>query len=137
MNNINLFNKEIKAANGEKIKLVYDTNEDMLDIFFGENSPATGVELSDHILLRLNRATGKAVSLTIRHLSILTESTEYGICSYPLEKLEDLPNDLRELAIKVVTTEPINQFLKLSYFQASPNKRIPFIVDRYHFASAA
>ncbi|HEX9975085.1 MAG TPA: DUF2283 domain-containing protein [bacterium] len=138
MNDINLHKSELKAANGEKIKLVYDSNEDMLDIFFGENLSATGVELTDHILLRLNRTTGKAVSLTIRHFSILTERTEYGIRSYPLDKLEELPDDLRELAVNVVTTEPINQFLKLSYFQASPEQRVPFIfVDRYQFASAA
>ena len=138
MNDIKLYTNESKASNGEKIKLVYEKNEDMLDIFFGERSPATGVELTDHILLRINRKTGKAVSLTIRHFSILTEKTEFGIRSYPLDKLEDIPDDLRELAIRVVTTEPINQFLKLSYFQASPEKRVPFIfVDRYHFASAA
>jgi hypothetical protein len=39
------------AANGEKIRLLYDASEDVLDIFFRENEPATGVELTDHIKL--------------------------------------------------------------------------------------
>ncbi len=110
----------------------------MLDIFFGENESATGVELTDHILLRVNQQTGRAVSLTIRHLSILTERTEYGPRSFPLDNLEELPESLRELAIRLMTTAPVNQFLKLSNFQESATKRVPLTyVEPYYFASAA
>jgi len=110
----------------------------MLDIFFGENEPATGVELTDHILLRVNQQTGRAVSLTICHLAILTERTEYGPRSFPLDNLEELPESLRELAIRLMTAAPVNQFLKLSNFQASPTKRVPLTyVEPHHFASAA
>jgi hypothetical protein len=58
---------EWTAANGEVVRLVYDETEDILEAFFGDNQPATGVELTDHILLRLNQATGRAVSLTLLH----------------------------------------------------------------------
>ncbi|MDZ7360087.1 MAG: DUF2283 domain-containing protein [candidate division KSB1 bacterium] len=58
MSELKLNRTEVLGANGEKIRLVYDEGEDMLDIFFGENEPATGVELADHILLRLNQKTG-------------------------------------------------------------------------------
>lgn len=138
MSDLKLQKTEVKAANGEMIRLVYDESGDMLDIFFGENEPATGIELTDHILLRLNRTTGRAVSLTLLHFSILTEQTEYGPRSYPLDKLEELPEDLRELVIRAVTTVPVNQFLKLSHFQESSTKRVPITyVESYHFASVA
>lgn len=138
MSDLKLHRTEIIAANGEKARLVYDEGEDVLEIFFGENEPATGVELTDHILLRLDQKTGRAVSLTFLHFSILTERTEYGPRSFPLDSLEDLPEDLQELVARVVTTAPVNQFLKLSHFQASPTKRVPFTyVEPYRFASVA
>ena len=137
MNELKLHRSEMKAANGETMRLVYDEGGDMLDIFFGENETATGVELTDHILLRLDQQTGRALSLTVRHFSILTERTEYGLRSYPLDKLEELSEDLRDLVIRVLTTPPVNQFLKLFHFQASPTKRIPLTyVEPYHVASA-
>ena len=69
---------EFISAEGISVKMIYNESDDMLDIFFGENEPASGIDLTDHILLRINRKTGKAVSLTIRHFSVLTEQTEYG-----------------------------------------------------------
>ena len=133
-----LHRSEVLAANGEKIQLVYDEAGDVLEIFFGENEPATGVELTDHILLRLNQKTGRAVSLTICHFAILTELTEYGPRSFPLDSLEELPEELREMAIRLIVKTPVNQFLKLSHFQATPTKRVPLTyVEPYRFASAA
>jgi hypothetical protein len=138
MNDLKLHRTEIKDENGETILLVYDENEDILDIFFIENEPATGIELTDYILLRLNKKARRAVSLTLLHFSILTERTEYGPRSYPLDKLEDLPEDLRELVIRVITSEPVNKFLKVSFFQESPTKRVPLTyVEPYSFASVA
>lgn len=110
----------------------------MLDIFFGENEPATGVELTDHILLRLNQTTARAVSLTSSHFSILTVQTEYGPRSFPLDNLEALPEDLRELVVRLIAKMPVSKFLKLSNFQMSPTKRVPLTyVEPYRFASAA
>lgn len=138
MSDLKLQKTEVKTVNGETVRLVYDENEDILDIFFGENKPATGVELTEHILLRLNPKTGQVISLTLLHFSILTEQTEYGPRSYPLDKLEELPEDLRELVFRALTTAPVNQFLKLSHFQESPTKRVPFTyVEPFHFASVA
>ncbi len=137
MSELKIHRTEIPATNGEKIKLVYDENEDMLDIFFGENESATGVELTDHILLRLNQSAARAVSLTINHFSILTEQTEYGPRSFPLDNLEALPEDLRELVVRLLAKMPVSQFLKLSNFQMSPTKRVPLTyVEPYRFASA-
>ncbi|MBU1660446.1 MAG: hypothetical protein KKD28_03130, partial [Chloroflexi bacterium] len=58
--------------------------------------------------------------------SILTERTEYGPRSYPLGKLDEVSEDLRELVLHLVTSMPVSQFVKLSHFQASPMEQIPF-----------
>lgn len=138
MEKLKLKRSETLYANGEEIRLIYDENEDILEIFFGENEPATGVELTDDILLRVNRETGRAVSLTLCHFSILTELTGYGPRSFPLNNLDELPGDLRELVVRLIREAPVNQFLKSSHFQASPTEGVPVTyVEPHHFASAS
>ena len=126
MSELNLYKTEMTASDGTPVRFVYDQEADILELFFGENEPATGVELTDHIVLRLNKQTRRAVSLMLLHFSILTEHTEYGPRSYPLDKLSEVSEDLRELVLHVITSMPVNQFLKMSYFQASPTRQIPF-----------
>ena len=125
MSELNLYKTEITAQDGTPVRLVYDQEADILEIFFGENEPATGVELTDQILLRLNQKTKRAISLMVLDFSILTERTEYGPRSYPLDKLDDLPEDMQELVLQMVTSLPVSQFLKLSHFQTSPTEHVP------------
>ena len=54
MSTLNLSQSDITAVDGTPIRLVYEHEEDMLEIFFGTNEPATGIELTEHIVLRLN-----------------------------------------------------------------------------------
>ena len=137
MSTFKLDRKELITDNGETVRLVYDEEGDILEVIFGENEPATGIELTEHILLRLNQTTGRAVSLTLLNFSILAERTEYGPRSYPLNTLQDFPEDLHQLVIRILTTSPVNQFLKLSYFQASQTKHMPFtFIEPSRFASA-
>jgi hypothetical protein len=125
MSALNLSKIDMTASDGTPVRLVYDQEADILEIFFGTNEPATGVELTDHIILRLNQQTKRAVSLLLLDFSILTERTEYGPRSYPLNKLHDVPEDLRELVLQLVTSLPVRQFLKVSHFQASPTECVP------------
>jgi len=132
MSELNLVRTEMTAGDGTPVHFVYDQDADILEILFGESESATGVELTDYIVLRVNTQTRRAVSLTLLHFSILTERTEYGLRSYPLNKLDDVPETLRELALHLVTSMPVSQFLKLTHFQASPTKQIPFAYVESH-----
>ena len=114
-----------KWEDGTSVRLEYDREADILEIFFGENEPATGIELTDHILLRLNRKTRRAVSLMFDNFSVLAEQTEYGPRSFPMNKLDSLPEDLRDLVLQLLTTMPVSQFLKVSQLQISPTERVP------------
>jgi len=125
MSTLNLTQRDITAYDGTPVRLVYDHEADMLEIFFGTNEPATGIELTDHILLRLNLQTKRAVSLLLLDFAILTERTEYGPRSYPLTTLPELPDEVRAVVLQVVTSMPVQQFLKVSHFQASPTESVP------------
>ena len=61
MSALNLSQRDITAYDGTPVRLVYDQEADILEIFFGINEPATGIELTDHIVLRLNQQTKCAV----------------------------------------------------------------------------
>lgn len=125
MENSAFFEKEMMVSDGTPVRLVYDREADILEVFFGKNEPATGVELTDHILLRLNLETRRPISLSLLHFSILTEQTEFGPRSYALDKIAEAPEDLRDLTLQLLTTEPLRQFLTVTHFQASPTKQIP------------
>jgi len=122
MSKLNMQRAEITARDGTPVRFVYDEEADILELFFGENAPATGIELTDHIILRIDRKTKRALSLMLLHFSILSEQTEYGPRSFPLEKLERLPEDLRELVLRLLISPPVSQFLKLSQLQTTPPK---------------
>ncbi len=115
---------KIVLTDGTPVRIVYDDETDILEIFFGENMPATGIELTEHILLRIDQSTQKAVSLTLVDFSVLTEQTEYGPRSYSLTGLEELPQDLEDTAVSILMSPPVNHYLKLSSFQVSPQERI-------------
>ncbi len=104
--------------------LTYDINEDDLEISFGDNEKATGIELTEHILLRINLQNARPVSLSFFHFSILSEMTEYGPRSYPLN-LENIPNDIKDMVSRTILKPPISEFLSVAHFQASPMKQVP------------
>jgi hypothetical protein len=125
MGELKLQKTTMTAHDGTPVRLVYDEEADILEIFFGENGPATGIELTNYIMMRLDRKTGRALSLMLRHFSILAEQTVYGPRSFPLDKIDGLPEDLRELALQLLTSLPVSQFIKLSHFQSAPQTFMP------------
>ncbi|PKO21042.1 MAG: DUF2283 domain-containing protein [Chloroflexi bacterium HGW-Chloroflexi-1] len=119
------FETNLAVEHDQHIRLAHDEQADMLDIFFGENRRGTGVELTEHILLRLDRERGRAISLTILDFSILASPTELGVRSFALTGLDDLPEELRETVVRIITTPPVNHFLKVTTFYASPTNQVP------------
>lgn len=138
MNKLDIEKTEIIADDGTSVRLVFDHEADILDIFFGENESATGVELTEQIIFRINRKAKRAISLTLLDFSVLTEMTEYGPRSYSLNALDELDEDLRDLIFQLLISTPVNQFLKTSNFQASPTKCMPmtYVEARHELVSA-
>lgn len=57
----------------------YDEIGDTLYIVFALGEKATGIELNEHLLLRVDKAERRAVGLTIFDYSILAQPTEVGM----------------------------------------------------------
>jgi hypothetical protein len=127
LSEIKLQKSKFKAQDGSIVNLVYDEEADILEIFFTENRAATGVELTEHILLRLDIGQPKAISLLIRNFSILTEQTEYGTRSFSLQKLDALPDDLRAVVLQLIRSVPVSHFLKLSHLHCITNETLPVV----------
>ena len=103
----------------------YDEVSDTLYISFEPNVKATGVELNDHILLRINKAERRAIGLTFFEYSVLAQKTEVGPRSFPLTGLAELSDELRGLVLYVLQQPPVNRVLSLSAYTPSIVETIP------------
>ena len=105
--------------------LRYDETSDSLYISFAPGENATGIELNEHILLRINQAERRAVGLTLFDYSVLAQSTEMGPRSFPLSGLAQLSSELRDLVLEIVRRPPVSDFLTLSVYVPSPAEAVP------------
>jgi uncharacterized protein YuzE len=94
----------------------YDEPSDTLHVSFVPGQPATGVELNENILLRVDRARRIAVGLTVLNFSLLAQRTEMGPRSFPLTGLAELTEETRELALDLLLRSPVSEFLSVSAF---------------------
>ena len=103
----------------------YDEVSDTLYISFAPNFKATGIELNDHILLRIDKQERKAIGLTFFEYSLLAQKTEIGFRSFPLTGLGELSDELRELVLEIMQHPPVNQILSLSAYTPTIAETIP------------
>jgi len=122
---LRLHETELVTTDGQRIHLAYEEVSDILEIVFGDVEATCAVELTDNIVLRFHREQVRAAGLIILDFSILASPTEFGVRSFALTGLNDLPEELRETGARIITTPPVNQFLKVTTFYASPANQIP------------
>jgi len=103
----------------------YDETGDTLYVAFSPGEKATGIELNDHILLRINKAERRAVGLTFFEYSLLAQRTEVGRRSFPLTGLIRLSDELRELVLEIVLRPPVSEIISLSAYTPSSMETIP------------
>lgn len=104
----------------------YDKEADVLYISFSPGEKATtAVELTDNILLRMNRAEGRAIGLTLMDFSVLVEITNLGPRSFPLTGLKELESEWQDMVIDIITSPPVNKILKVSVYTQALNKTVP------------
>lgn len=102
----------------------YDATSDTLYVSFAPSEKATGIELNDHILLRINKAERRAVGLTIFEYSLLVQRSEVGSRSFPLTGLAQLSDELREMVLDIALRPPVNELLALSAYSPSLSETI-------------
>lgn len=107
--------------------LHYDEASDTLYISSAPGEHATGIELTEHIFLRINKAERRAVGLTIFEYSLLVHPTDIGPRCFPLSGLAALSPELRYLVLEIAQHPPVNDFLTLSAYTPSMAETIPII----------
>ena len=107
--------------------LSYDEVSDTLYISFAPGEAATGIELTDHILLRVNKRERRAIGLTLLDYSILAQTTDIGPRSFPLTGLDELSDDLREMVLDILLHPPVHDILSLLAYTPSLAETIPII----------
>lgn len=106
----------------------YDKIGDTLYISFAPGEQATGIELTSHILLRLNKQDRKAIGLTLLEYSLLSQKTDMGPRSFPLTGLSELSDDLQDIVIDVLQRPPVSDVLLLSSYTPSISETIPIML---------
>jgi uncharacterized protein YuzE len=105
----------------------YDEISDTLYVSFEPGEKATGIELNEHILLRININERRAIGLTFLEYSLLAQKTEVGPRSFPLTSLSELSEELREIVLYILLRPPVSDILSLSTYTPSIVEAIPII----------
>ncbi|MBC8472566.1 MAG: DUF2283 domain-containing protein [Planctomycetes bacterium] len=108
-----------------KINFNYDEISDTLYVSFRPGEKATGIELNEHILLRINKSERRAVGLTFFEYSLLAQKTDIGPRSFPLAGLSKLSDELREIVLDILHRPPVSDILYLSAYTPSLIETIP------------
>lgn len=103
----------------------YDEVSDTLYVSFEPGEKATGIELNEHILLRINKNEHRAIGLTFLEYSFLAQKTEIGPRSFPLTGLAELSEELREIVIDILQKPPVSDVLHISAYTPSIIETIP------------
>lgn len=103
----------------------YDELSDTLYVSFAPGEIATGIELNDHILLRINKPERRAIGLTFFEYSLLAQKTEVGPRSFPLTGLAELSDELRDMVLDILQRPPVSDILFLSTYTPSIVEAIP------------
>lgn len=112
----------------------YDELSDTLYISFEPGAKGIGIELNDHILLRIDKKRRKAIGLTFLEYSLLAQKTELGSRSFPLSGLADLSDEVREMILQILQSSPVNEHLKISAYTPSATEIIPITTLTYQEA---
>lgn len=115
----------------------YDEPSDTLYVSFAPSEKATGIELNDHILLRINKKERRAIGLTFFDYSLLTQKAEVGPRSFPLTGLAELSDELREIVVDILQRPPVNDILFLSTYTPSIVETMPITSLRPVIMTAA
>lgn len=111
-----------------KASIKYDEVSDTLTVSFEPGVPATGIELTEHILLRISKTERKAISLVVFEYSVLAQKTAMGTRSFPIAAgLSQLSHELREIVFEILQQKPVSDFLYLSAYTLSLVEITPII----------
>ncbi|MCG8351108.1 MAG: DUF2283 domain-containing protein [Chloroflexales bacterium] len=105
----------------------YDAESDTLSISFVPGEHTTGIELTDHILLRINKQEQRAVGIILLDYSVVAQQTDMGPRSFSLTGVEQMPADLREIVLDILRQPPVRDILAISAYTPNLIETTPII----------
>ncbi|MDI6794373.1 MAG: DUF2283 domain-containing protein [bacterium] len=120
-----------------KVKYHYDQEADVLYVSFGHSEHATGVELAENILLRLDTGKlsgmpAKAIGLTFISFKHLMTHHQDKPLTISIDSLHNLPQDLWQATMAVITSSPVSDFLNVGLSLSPRVPPLPELVTTYH-----
>jgi uncharacterized protein YuzE len=88
------------------VRITYDPEGDILYVTFGHPTEATGYQLSDQMLLRVNPQTQEVAGLTIRNFSVHTRTAQEIL----LSEIDEDPA-VKPLLLQLLNSLPVTHFL--------------------------
>ena len=119
-----LIEREITLGDGTTLLLSYDTEGDMLEVFFAEGAATGTVELADGVLLRLDVERVRPLSLAFLCMTPLMRKQVYGPLLLELDGVASLPDGLRQIVIQIITSPPVNAVLKVYSYLPRPQTKV-------------
>jgi len=110
-----------------KMKYDYDREADVLYISFGHSKHVATIELSDHLLLRLdlgqkNSGKAKAVGITLLFPETLLKQGHNAL-QLQLDRIHRLPDETKSAVLDVLSKPPVSDILsaKLEFTPTVPS----------------
>jgi len=88
--------------------ITYDPEGDILYLTFGQPTAATGYQLSDQLLLRVDPQTQQVAGLTIFNFSVHAHTAR----EVPLTRIEEDPG-IKSFLLRILSSPPVNHFLRV------------------------
>ncbi len=115
--------EQIVLPDGTTALQSYDTEGDVLEIFFNDAAANATLELADGVFLRFDRQQRRPLSLGFIAASVLMNQTEFGPSLLSLTGLAKLPDSERQLILHLLQTPPLNLILQLYSFKPTARAR--------------
>jgi hypothetical protein len=93
-------------------EISYDEPSDCLYLTWVPGVLATGLMPNDDVLLRVDCANRRILSIMVHNFSIRANGDEQ-LRRLPLDELATIPEDLQELALDVLRTPDVSKYLQL------------------------
>ena len=105
----------------------YDEESDTFSIAFLPTEKGTGVELTDHIIIHINKATRRVIRVTLIDYSVLVQQTEYGPRTFPVTGLQDISEDTYDMVLDALREHVIQDVLHIAAYTPTGGQIIPTI----------
>ena len=107
---------------GRLVHYCYDEEADILEIVFRKARATCAVELTESIILRFDLEKEEPLSLSLTSYSRLVQPAKVGPQSFRL-KLDSMAGEIRQKVVRIITSSPVNKFLKVSSYARPRAKR--------------